>query len=335
MNMMLERHPLSCGYTDISGAAWEDFKANVKARGAKARKITLYQGKILDGWQLYRACRDLGVEASFADLPDGEDPEAFVETANDFRRHESAAMQAERRQKRVARVSAARATGQSTRTIAEAEGVSQPQVLRDLAQSGDTGVSPEPSSGQVVGKDKKKYKPYLTPILCKRCQTVAPNVGVKDCKACADAREQAAKAKKKRKPKKPAPRADVKDQLGAVVPDSCRDAFADPSLAEIVAEMEIAEGCLTPKTWTERAGKLCAHYPFILIEKLKEHAYEALHQLQCALSAIKAGLPHAVCPKCQGVDSTANGKTCRTCRGCGHIPVHRWKEWQSDHANAV
>ncbi len=184
------------------------------------------------------------------------------------------------------------------------------------------------------GRDGKMRAATTPKTLCERCQRVAPGKGLPDCAACTEVRKAADKKKKaaaakKRQAAASAPRPDVKDQTGAVVPDSCRDAFADTSLPDLIAELESVEVMLTAKSWVTRAGELTAHYPFILIEKVTEHAYEALHQLQVALNAIKAGLPYAVCPKCQGVDSKKDGKTCRTCRGGGHVAEARWNELQA------
>ena len=64
-------------------------------------------------------------------------------------------------------------------------------------------------------------------------------------------------------------------------------------------------------------------YQFVLIDKFKTHAYDALRSIQLAKEALASGLPYAVCPKCNAVE---NGKVCRTCRGGGHIPLHRWEE---------
>ncbi len=46
---------------------------------------------------------------------------------------------------------------------------------------------------------------------------------------------------------------------------------------------------------------------------------------QLAAEALRAGLPHAVCPKCNGVDSR-NGTACRGCRGYGFVPETRFME---------
>lgn len=124
----------------------------------------------------------------------------------------------------------------------------------------------------------------------------------------------------------PTPRAELRDKLGTLLPDSCRDAFADPSLGNLIEELENVEAMLSPQSWTTRAGKLTDHYGFILIDKFHEHAWQAQRRIQLALEALRAGVPHALCPKCNGIDSKKDGKTCRACRGYGHVPEHRYGE---------
>ena len=60
MTTTYERHELNV-MPDISGADWEAFVAAIKTHG-QMFPITLFEGKILDGWQRYRACIELGIE---------------------------------------------------------------------------------------------------------------------------------------------------------------------------------------------------------------------------------------------------------------------------------
>jgi len=122
-------------------------------------------------------------------------------------------------------------------------------------------------------------------------------------------------------------RQDVKDKLGNVVPDRLRDVFADTSLADLIGEVETVHLMTTPEAWLNKAIKLTDHYHFLLVEKFKEHAWESLRRLELAAEALKSGLPHAVCPKC---NAEQNGKLCRFCRGDGFVPEHRFAEMQRD-----
>ena len=82
----LEPHPLSAMFPPIS----EDFgklAADIKLHGLHQR-IVLYQGKILDGNNRYRACSLAGIKPTFVDYP-GDDAAArnYVISANIHRRH--------------------------------------------------------------------------------------------------------------------------------------------------------------------------------------------------------------------------------------------------------
>lgn len=116
---------------------------------------------------------------------------------------------------------------------------------------------------------------------------------------------------------------EVKDSLGNPVPDRCRDAFADPALKDLIDELENAEALVRAEPWLDRATKLTDHYQFLLLDKFRTHSMDALRSIQLAKEALASGMPYAVCPKCKGEE---NGKVCRSCRGGGHIPLHRWEE---------
>jgi hypothetical protein len=151
-----QRHPLSAAYPDLVGRPRERLLANLRQYGIiNGRKVTLYQGMILDGWQIYQGCLETGKEPEFQELPAHVPAEAFIEIVNDARRHETPEMVDRRVEERRQRIVQSRSQGKSTRTIAEEEGISQMQVRRDLKASGETGVSPDQE--RVAGRDGKSY----------------------------------------------------------------------------------------------------------------------------------------------------------------------------------
>jgi hypothetical protein len=189
----LERHPLSAAYKDIGGTAWKRFKEDLKKHGiVNGRCVTLHEGKVFDGWQLQRACVEADIEPEYRtlQLPEGMDPEEAVQIVNDNRRHETAKQIDQRVKKRRARVAAARRKGESTRAIAEAEGISQKQVRDDLKDSGEYPYSPETNGtakhdsppATVKGKDGKTYSATATKR-CRACRTGNPNPFCSECKA--------------------------------------------------------------------------------------------------------------------------------------------------------
>jgi hypothetical protein len=151
-----ERHPLSAAYPDLEGQTWELLTQRFREYGnVNGRKIVLFEGKVLDCWQLYRAHVQENVEPEFLEMPSGIPAEVFVEIMNDCRRHETAEMVARRVQERRTRVAQSRSQGKSLRTIAEEQNISLGQVQRDLRTSGVSGDTPE--SDRVTGRDGKSY----------------------------------------------------------------------------------------------------------------------------------------------------------------------------------
>jgi hypothetical protein len=334
-----EFHPLAGDYDLFSAHDLGRMEEAMRERGFDPRfPVVLYQGKILDGRNRYLAAKGAGLKKLPTVVFKGTADEAaiFVRTANEERRHLAVEWLQHRRRERIERVAAARQEGKSLPAIAEQEDVSVSQVQRDLDKAGSTlpGGKVEPPEGKVTGKDgrTRTATPAKQPTLCDRCKRVAPGVGLEDCKGCADARRAAGTSANGTPAKKPArkppePRAELKDRVGNVLPDGpCRDAFADPALPELIEELEVIEGMFRVKPWVEKAGKLLPHYPWLLLAKFDEHAYEAHHRVQVAIEALKAGVPHALCPKCAGLDSNANGKVCKGCRGSGLVPETRYQE---------
>jgi hypothetical protein len=243
----LKRHPLSAEYDDLGGRAWELFVANVKTNGLSGRKITLHDGMVLDGWQLQRACAQMDVRPEYQPLPPGWTPEAFVEAANDHRRHETQEQAMRRAHERRQRVAQAHANGQSTRAIAEAEGVTQTQVMRDIKASGETGVSPEAGEGQdtLSGTEKiEKGRVFAT----------SGETGVSPESPARKVKGRDGKTYSARKPKRPAskpappppepeaPPPAAVDDLGIPVQEHAREAFeAVPQFRELVRLLRQAE----------------------------------------------------------------------------------------------
>lgn len=219
-----ERHPLSAEYEDISGEAWLRFSDGVK-EAYNGRPVILYQGKVLDGWQLYRACVLHGIKPGFYDF-DGNEMEAerFVEQNNDNRRHIPLDKQQQYANERRNRVAKLRASGMSVRAIAKKTGASRTTTQRDLETLDGPGGTPDPP--EVIGEDGKPYKPRgkrksgggggkrksgkgpKPPKLCRRCKRVgAPS--------CDDCRRKALEYKEAVESLKPPPQTGSLDFEGA------------------------------------------------------------------------------------------------------------------------
>ena len=154
----MEAHPMAEAYPLMDGEAFEALKADVAAHGQR-NPIWLYEGKILDGRNRYRACVELGIEPRCEEYV-GDDPGGFVESQNDLRRHEDKETV---RRRRAERVRALRAEGKSQREIAEAVGVSQKQVWNDLHREVTTESSPEPDPPPPVPEPTPAAEPEAEP----------------------------------------------------------------------------------------------------------------------------------------------------------------------------
>ena len=80
-----EVHPLAQIFPEIEGSAFEALVEDIKER-RQQEPAWLYEGKILDGKNRYRACEQLGFELRVREFI-GNDPVGFVLSANLHRRH--------------------------------------------------------------------------------------------------------------------------------------------------------------------------------------------------------------------------------------------------------
>lgn len=83
--MTLEFHPLANLFPLLEGAAFDELAASIKEHG-QHDAIVLFEGKILDGRNRYRACAAAGVDALLEEFR-GADAVAFVINKNIHRRH--------------------------------------------------------------------------------------------------------------------------------------------------------------------------------------------------------------------------------------------------------
>lgn len=196
--MSIPFHPLAEEYPLMPAFELGRMEEGMRRHGFDARfPIVKYQGKILDGRNRLIASERAGVKPVFVEFK-GTEEEArlFVQLANEERRHLAQEWLQRRRQERLQRVTEARQEGQSLRTIAEKEGVSESQVRRDIEEVKSTAPpgAVEPKEGTVTGKDGRTRTanpvrpPKSEPVLCERCTRnqrtgQAPVKNCPDCKA--------------------------------------------------------------------------------------------------------------------------------------------------------
>jgi ParB-like chromosome segregation protein Spo0J len=85
MNPVYEFHPLAAIFPVMAEPEIADLAADIKTNGLRV-PIVLYQGKILDGRNRYRACDKAEVEPQFVEY-EGDQPIQYVLSLNLRRRH--------------------------------------------------------------------------------------------------------------------------------------------------------------------------------------------------------------------------------------------------------
>jgi hypothetical protein len=148
---LLAFHPLASIFPHMGGKEFDALAADIAAKGLR-EKITLYEDKILDGVNRYRACLKAGVEPQFETFEgDAAAAIAFVISKNICRRH------LKPRVKRDLAAKLLRADpGRSDRSIAEQLQMS-PTTIGDVRREKST-VQPGQLPPKRIGKDGKARK---------------------------------------------------------------------------------------------------------------------------------------------------------------------------------
>lgn len=83
-----EIHPAAELFPMMDAKAFEELKADIRENGVKTY-ITLFDDKIIDGRNRYKACLELGIDpaANVEELEECDDPISFVLSLNLHRRH--------------------------------------------------------------------------------------------------------------------------------------------------------------------------------------------------------------------------------------------------------
>lgn len=79
-------HEAAAIFPLMEGEAFEQLKADIKAHGLRV-PVWTYQGKVIDGRNRYRACKELGIEPAAREWDGNGSLVAFVWSLNGPRRH--------------------------------------------------------------------------------------------------------------------------------------------------------------------------------------------------------------------------------------------------------
>jgi len=277
-------HPASEQYPLMPDEELSILVDDMKVNGYDKRfPIILLDGVILDGRNRYRAAERSGVEPVFQAIAIKTDPEAFVQRANEHRRHLTQEWITKHRQERIARVSAARSEGESIRAIAEKEKVSPAQVVDDIKVAGvQGGCTPEPK--KVTGKDGKTYPSHpqkpKQKYVCHRCQRIGKPVP--DCAVCAAG--------------EPEPD-DVVDEPDETKEDEIKR--INSSFESWCKELMVFAETMPDDPWLQDLNR----------------RYGAIEKLKGACATIRSAKCSHICPKCKG-----NG--CQMCHKTGRLTKH-------------
>lgn len=80
-----EFHEAASIFPLMNSEEFNHLKADIEERGQREYAV-LFDGKIIDGRNRYRACKALGIECEFSELEECDDPVAYVISANLHRR---------------------------------------------------------------------------------------------------------------------------------------------------------------------------------------------------------------------------------------------------------
>lgn len=81
-----EVHPAASIFPLMTDDEFLALKEDIRSKGQR-EDVVLWEGKILDGRNRYRACQELGIDVQWRELPECDDPIDYVLSKNLYRRH--------------------------------------------------------------------------------------------------------------------------------------------------------------------------------------------------------------------------------------------------------
>lgn len=206
MESEYEIHPAANIFPMMTAEEFQGLKNDIQENGQRDDAV-LFKGKILDGRNRYRACRELGIEIQYCEMDECADPIGYVLSKNLHRRHldpsqraQCAAEVAKLKQGAVGRGRPIESQNcNSISDVAKAFGVSERSIstAKHVADAGDKAVVDAVKSGEITVSAAAKL---VDMVPDKKEQRKI----VKEGKKAVAAKTKGSKPKAKRQPKKSA-----------------------------------------------------------------------------------------------------------------------------------
>lgn len=288
-------HPLAAILPMMEPSEIKELSADILANGLRA-PITLYENKILDGRNRYRACAMVNVEPKIRHFTAG-DPVAFIVSANVHRRHLT----------------------ESQRALVAAK-------LADLKHGDVSRISQQTSQSANLHLGKTQAKAAEELSVSRRSVATAKTVLREAPKKDIAAIERGEKTvsgvakeikQKAAKPEKPVARL---DKTGYVIPETILEDWdrADETSRWMLASVSALRSEL--KKAKDETDPVFA-----------EVTNSTIADLNNAYTSLKCVVPYAVCTSCQG----RSPKKCSLCRGRGFVSEFAWRSYVPAEMKAI
>ena len=297
----MKPHPISEIFPAMEGAEFDALVEDIKAHGL-LHPLVMYQGKILDGRNRWRACEALGIKPKTTDYR-GDDPLGHVLSLNLTRRH----LDASQRAMVAARMATLKA-GQ--RPTAIAVGATQDEAAKKLNVSPDSigrarAVVEHGTPALVAAVDRGDVAVSVASKIAHAPKKVQREAVKDHGKAAPAIAKKLAEEKREEKPTEPP----IKT-LGLDVPADIFAAAAKEQ--ELVDKMDrlLAELNRTYTAYQDARGERVGL-------KIGQRHASALKSAFDAFSTIRGQRPASICPHCKLWPELR--KTCACCRTFGFI----------------
>lgn len=294
-------HPYASVLPMLGTAEANELAADIQANGLR-EDIVLFEGKILDGRNRYRACKAVNVEPRFEDFNGNGDPIDYIVSKNVKRRHLTQSQKA-----MVVAKFAQLPRGDISRITKSSKTPTNSQTVQSTDRAGKTSQAP-----RSVADIAKEVKVSTSTVeQAKRVIREAPTETVEQVERGEKSVSTAVKEIKQAKAKEEIAKEQRLDKTGYPIPDA------------VLAEWDEAEAF---RSTLNALHKIKIEVEKALDRKVRIYRFadqSAVIDLQNAWRTLQQIIPYAVCPTCQGRTKSK----CSACKGMGYVPEFGYKHW--------